>query len=72
MIIGFVADKEQKLDVAEEDIFKDIQKVWVEAIFTSVPGAISRVIVVEVEKAEESNQQFEYEWTMCSKWQARQ
>ena len=64
------ADKEHKLNVAEGDIFKDIQEVWVEAISTAVPGAISRVIAeAEVEKDEESNQQFKYEWTTCSEMQ---
>ena len=64
------ANKEQKIDVAQGDIFKDIQEFWVEAISTTVPGAISKVITeVEVEKAEESNQQFKYEWTTCREMQ---
>ena len=70
MITCFVANKEQKLDVAEGDILKDIQEVWLEAISITVPVVISRVIVeAEVEKVEESNQQFKYEWTMCSEMQ---
>lgn len=57
MITSFFVDKEQKLDVAEGDIFKDIQEIWVEAISTEVPGAISRVIIeAKVEKTKESNQ----------------
>jgi len=56
MSAGFVVDNEQKLDVAEGDIFKDIQEAWVEAIFTVVPEVISKVIAeAEVEKTEESN-----------------
>jgi len=66
------ADKEQKIDVAEGDIYKDIQEVWVEAISTAIPGAISRVIAeAEIGNAEESNQQVEDEWTKYSnKWQS--
>lgn len=30
------ADKEQQLDIAEEDNFKDTQEVWVAAISTTV------------------------------------
>ena len=37
-------DKEQKLDVAEGDIFKDIQKVWVEAISIAVSGVMSTIV----------------------------
>lgn len=63
-------EKEQKLDVAQGDIFKYIQEVWMEAISTAVFREISRVIAEdEVEKAEESNQQFKYEWMMCSEMQ---
>lgn len=60
MITTFFADKERKLELAEGDIFNDIQEAWVEAIYTTVPRVISRVIAeAEVEKAGESNQQFE-------------
>ena len=31
-----IADKEKKRDIAEGDIFKDIQKVWVAAISTEI------------------------------------
>jgi len=48
MITGFVANKEQKLDVTEGDIFKDIQEVWVEAISTEVPGTISTKVPGEI------------------------
>lgn len=68
------ADKEHKIDVAEGDIFKGIQEVWVEAISIVVPREISRVIIeAEVEKAKESKQQAKYEWTEYNnKWQSNE
>lgn len=44
MIIGFVADNEQKLDVAEGDIFKDIQEALMEAISAIILEVMSRVM----------------------------
>lgn len=64
------ANKEQQLDIAEEDNFKDTHEVWVAAISTTISGEISRIITeVEAKKDERSNQQFKYERTTCSEMQ---
>lgn len=62
------ANKEHKIDVVEGDIFKDIQEVWVEAIYIVVPREISGVTVEsKVEKLEESIHQVENEGTEYDK-----
>jgi len=64
-----LADKEQELDIAEGDIFKDTQDVLEAAISravtttisTTVTAVISREITgVEMGKVGGGNQQFEY------------
>jgi len=65
-----IANKEQKRDIAEGYIFKDIQEVREATMFGITSTTISREKVeVEARKAEKDNQQFKDEWTKCSKMQ---
>ena len=54
------------MDIAEGDIFKDIQEVWVAEISRAILRAIAEA---KAGKVEEGNQQFKDEWTKCSKMQ---
>ena len=59
-----IVGREHEKDIAEWDIFKGIQEVWVEAMSRTTSTAISRVVAeIKLRKVEEGNQQLKYEGT---------